>query len=104
MRKINTFRNATNSMLVWTPDTDKVAVIAWPDHSGESDDYLMSALGCWKDMREMDALNRTIVVLSEALSLIIRDNVPAHAVHNAMLSLEEYQAAIALDMPKKKPK
>ena len=92
--------NATNGMLCWTPGTDRVKVVPWPDTGGLSDGYSMTALACWSYMRRgLSFEKRKAIVFCEAVHLMVRDNVPPAAVHEALLALDEYRDGLADDMP-----
>ena len=91
--------NAGQMMLCWTPDTDKVALVRWPDTCGASKAYLCSALACDFAVHEMTFEQRKTMVFIEAMHLIIRDGCAARAVHRALLGLEEYRDGLSADMP-----
>lgn len=91
--------NATNTILCWTPETAHVGLVPWPDHGDLSRCYMCTALAPWVHVRKMNAKERQLIVFSEAMSLIVRDKCDPMAVHQALLSLDEYRDGCAEDMP-----
>lgn len=92
--------NAIDTMLCWTPDTDQVALVPWPDRiGGRSDRYQMTALACDARLQRMSFPERMAVVFAEAMHLIVRDGCDPRAVHRALLGLDEYRAGCSGDMP-----
>ena len=91
--------NAANAMLCWDPDSDRVALVEWPDASRKSDSYEMTGLACYTAIRDMDHERRKAVVFIEAMHLIVRDKVDPMALHRALLGLDEYRDGMAPDMP-----
>src|SRR5262249_54741182 len=87
--------NATNSVLCWTPNTSLVALLPWPDRDGLSRAYQFRDLACWAFVRDPTQAQRRGLVLALALELILRFRCPAHAVHGALMGLEEYVGALA---------
>lgn len=91
--------NATDTMLCWTPGTDEVALVPWPDSRGRSDRYRMTTLACTFDMKKMTFEQRKAIVYIEAMHLIVRDHCDPLAVHRALLDLDEYRDGCSADMP-----
>src|SRR5690349_10389675 len=89
--------SATNAMLCWTPGTTLVGLVPWPDHAGWSRLYRYHDFACWDGMGLLSTERRRAYVLATALQLITRDGCPAYAVHNALLSLDEYVSSLAED-------
>ena len=92
-------RSAKDSMICWNPGTDQVAIVPHPDRQGLSDKYLMTGLGAYKHVKEATFEDRKTIAFIEAVHLIIRDGCEPHAVHQAMMKLEEYRDGCADDMP-----
>ncbi|MBE7422328.1 MAG: hypothetical protein HS110_07850 [Zoogloeaceae bacterium] len=91
--------DVTNGILCWTPNTADVAVVPWPDEAGFSEGFGMTALGCWNYARHLEFEERKALVFVEAMHLIVRDKMPADAVHAALWVLDEYRDGCAEDMP-----
>jgi hypothetical protein len=87
--------NATNAVLCWTPNTSLVALLPWPDRDGLSQAYQFRDLACWAFVHDLTRDQRRGLVLALALELILRFKCPAHAVHGALMGLEEYVGALA---------
>lgn len=86
-------------MLCWNPESSDVAIIPWPDTTGQSKKYRMSGLAAYTHFQEMAFSRRKLMVFIEAMHLIIRDKCDPMAVHNALLELEEYEDGCSDDMP-----
>ena len=93
------YPDATEMMLCWNPGTVEVALIPWPDYSGASRRYRSSTLACWEHVRCLSFRQRKLFVFTEAMHLIMRDSVPAQAVHEVLLGLTEYRDGCSDDMP-----
>ena len=90
--------NATNGMLCWNPETDQVEVGPWPDRTGWSANYKMSALAPTA-VKKASFQKRKTIVFIEAVHLIVRDKCDPEAVHKALLNLEEYHDGLSDDFP-----
>jgi hypothetical protein len=84
-------KDATNHMLCWTPGTDQVALIPWPDTISLSDAYHCSTLACWSGAQEASLEKRIKWVFIEATHLIVHDGCDPAAVHKALSELDEYR-------------
>lgn len=91
--------NAQNAMLCWTPNTDQVALVAWPEGVDASRKFERSGLACYPEVRALPFEQRKTAVFIEAMHLIVRDGCEPKAVHAALLGLEEYRDGCAADMP-----
>ncbi len=89
--------NATNRMLCWDFDSDRVALVPWPDTRRLSDAYDCTSLACYTEIQDMDFEARKKAVFIEAMHLIVRDGCDPLAVHRALLGLEEYRDGLAED-------
>lgn len=85
-------------MFCWKPGTDDAKLVPWPDTADTARGYT-TTLACFHAFREFTFEQRQTQILSEALHAIVRDSVPAMAVHRALLPLAEYRDACADDMP-----
>lgn len=92
--------DCTNTMYCWTPGTDKVALIPWPDRAGRSAAYQRTAGACFSHQHDASFQERQVIVLADALAMIVRDKCDPKAVHLALMGLEEYASAMAEDMPR----
>ena len=90
--------DVTNGLLCWTPGTDQVAVVPWPDTDQLSDAYTCTSLAWWTHIQAMTFEQRKAEVFIDAVHLIVRDNIPPLAVHKALLALDEYRDGLAIDM------
>lgn len=93
-------RSIKDTMLCWNPNTDQVALVPHPDYRGLSDNYIMTSLAAYAVVNGMSRTERQALAFSEAMKLIVRDGCDPHAVHQAMMGLEEYRNGCAPDMPK----
>lgn len=91
--------SARTRMLCWTPGTDEVALVPWPDVTRRSDNYECSTLACNTDIQQGGFAYRKMAVFVEAVHLVIRDECDPQAVHRALLGLEEYRDGLSDDMP-----
>jgi hypothetical protein len=87
------------AMLVWNPGTSEVLVGPWPDRSGWSKPYKMSSGACYKIRAGKSKQYYKMMAFIDAMHLIVRDKVDPIAVHNAMLSIDEYRDGCSDDMP-----
>ena len=87
-------------MFAWNSNSNEVEVGPWPDISGWSLKYTMTAGATWVHVRDLthDQCIRYLYV--EAMHLIVRDKVDPMAVHNAFYIIDEYRDGLAVDMPK----
>jgi len=86
------------AMLVYNPGTDQVTVVPWPDYEHLSRGYLCSELACFRDFKELKKTMQKMVMFVTAYQAIVREEVDPKAMHNAMLSIDEYREHIAPDM------
>jgi len=92
--------NLKNAMVCWTPGTDKVGLVAWPDSCGTSNGYDFTWGACCSEVQKASFEKRKAMAFIEAVHLIVGDKCPADAVHRALLGLEEYVAGLSDDMPR----
>jgi hypothetical protein len=86
----------SEAMLVWTRG-EKVGVVPHPDRAGYSDDFRSSAGACWSTWRAMDDVGRRLQLMIEAWHISTFHEVPAAAVHEALLCIPEYRDMLATD-------
>lgn len=94
-----TLMQATEVILCWTPNTDRVVLVPWPDTSRHSDGFECTALACDADMHSLNFEERGKRVYVQAWHLVAFDGVPVLAVHQALLPLDEYRDGLAEDSP-----
>jgi hypothetical protein len=92
-------------MITWTPadwqdDPTRggARVVKHPDTSGRGSRYKYSAGACWGEVREWNKKDRTILVLSDALAMILRDGLDPAEVHRALWVLEGYRFGLPDDV------
>lgn len=85
-----------NAMLVWTRG-ERVGVVPHPDSKGLSKRFQSSVLACFAYWDRIDAIGRKLMLMTEAWHLAAFDNIPAPAVHEALLCIPEYRAMLADD-------
>lgn len=91
--------DARNFMLCATPNSDRAALVPWPDYAGASDEYEYTLLACSEAFRSLGFEGRKKMIFIEAMHLIVGDGVDPQALHKALLGLPEYRDALAPDMP-----
>lgn len=85
---------AKDSMLVYNPGTDQVAVFRYPIYNHEARDYKMSLLACDSTFRESRPAIRKTLLFIEAYQAIVRDGVDPGALHRALFVIDEYREGI----------
>lgn len=90
--------DAKSGMLCWTPYTDKIKVVDWPDVTNQSDGYACTGLACYTDIQKSSFEKRKTIIFIEAMHLIIRDGMPPQKVHEALCVLDEYIDGLADDV------
>jgi prophage regulatory protein len=91
--------SAKNGMLCWTPGTDQVEIVSYPDVRNLSKKFERFSLACFTRVRRMNFEQRKLQIFIDAMHLIVRDKCDPDAVHRALINLEEYRDAMAPDMP-----
>ena len=89
---------AKNTMLCWTPGTNQIKLVSWPDPEGHSKKYSMFVLACFSNFRKKSFKERSEIVYHEAMVLIIRDKCPPAFVHKTLMGLKEYVYGLPDDM------
>lgn len=92
--------DATNMILCWDAESDRVKLVPWPDAVRESNEYDFSCLAPWTHVRQADFETRKKIVFIEAMHLIVRDKCDPLAVHSALLGLAEYRDGLSDDAPR----
>ncbi len=88
---------AKTHMLCWTPNSNQVALVPWPDTERRSDSYDSTCLACDSCIQGASFAKRKLIVYVEALKLVVRDGVDPLALHRALLPLREYRSGLAED-------
>ena len=88
-----------STMIAWVPETDRIHVGPWPDRTGWSDAYSRTDGACFSDVRNVPPDRRLAMLFIAFNTIVVRDKVPAEAVHRAFLAIDEYRKAIAPDTP-----
>lgn len=86
-----TLLSATTSMWCWTPKTDLVCVIPWPDLTAISTAYEMTAGACYAFVHRLTPEQRQQYVVGEALRLMTHYRCDGPAVHAAFSAIREYR-------------
>lgn len=84
------------AMLVWT-DGEAVGVIEHPDKRELSDSFDMSVGACFTVWRKRTDEQRRLQLMVDAWHIAAFYNVPADAIHQALLSIPEYRDMLADD-------
>lgn len=89
---------AREVMVAWTPgNADHVRVGPWPDKARWSDAYLFTDGACylhWRECGEEELRTRLFCLFT---IMVTRDHMAPAAVHNALLSIDEYRDALPED-------
>ena len=83
--------NATNTMLLWSPETGDVLLKPWPQSDGQQRDY-RSSLACCANVQTASFEQRKTIIFIEAMRLIVRDGIDPRRLHGVLLGLDEYRA------------
>lgn len=88
------------AMLVWTRGK-RVGIVPHPDTRGISDGFQSSVGACFADWRTMGPHNQIHQLMIEAWHVAAFYDIPANAVHQALLAIPEYRNTLAQDcLPK----
>lgn len=88
------------AMLVWInrqPGAGAM-VVAHPDRDDAGGDFIRSAGACTSDWRDMTEGERLGNLLAWAWQAVVRDKVDLIAMHNALVVIPEFRAAMTPDM------
>jgi hypothetical protein len=88
----------TAALICWTPG-EAVDVVPYPDHHGLGDRHRMTSGACDAKVHGFSQIEAGHFVMSTALAMILADRVPADRVHAALWAIDEYRAALPVDMP-----
>lgn len=94
----------TEAMIAWTPETDRIKIGPWPDESGWSDAYEMTAGACASVLPDATPAERILAMFLWFHSIVVEDHVPPQAAHQAFLAIDEYRANIASDISRARTK
>lgn len=90
----------SDAMLVWSSG-EKVGVVPHPDDRGLADDFRSSVGACFTSWREQTTEGQKAMLMVEAWHVAAFYDIPAKAVHEAMLCIPEYRDMLADDcLPK----
>lgn len=84
------------AMLVWSAG-EKVGVVPHPDERGLSDGFRSSVGACFANWREKSAAQRRAQLMVDAWHVAAFYDIPAQAVHDALLCIPEYRDMLADD-------
>lgn len=90
---------AKEVILCWTPGTDQVALVEWPDQTRASDQFKSTGLACYTHIHELSFEQRKTDIFVAATCLVVRDRCDPMAVHRALSGLKEYCDGCPPDMP-----
>lgn len=82
------------AMILWTPRSLNVCVVRWGSEDPRIHDreqFGRSDCAPWEDYRAGSASYQLARLWRCALTIILRDDVPPSAVHNALLVVKEYR-------------
>lgn len=85
------------AIIAWNPVTTEIAVGRWPDETGWSDAYPMTAGACDRCPGKPTKSKLLARLFNLFNMIVVRDCIPAQAAHRAFLSIDEYRRAIAPD-------
>lgn len=89
---------ALTHIVCWTPDTDEIALVEWPDEQRLSARFACTALACDMMVHGMSRDKRIIYTLLVALRCIVAYNIPPDIVCQTFDKLEEFSSAFN-DLP-----
>ncbi len=74
----------------WTPNSDKVALVPFPDDAGLSVNYQSADLGCNQLFRQLEGEKKQMYLYRLAVEVMTEDKVDAKTVHNCLMHVSEY--------------
>ena len=85
-----------HAMVAFTPGTDQIVVVPYPDKSGWCTKLaLIYTIGAsanyWKAMNKRD---RQLALLADAMTIVVENKCPPAAVHRALSVIPEYRALV----------
>ena len=88
----------TEAMICWNPDTDKIAVVPWPDQKRWSKQYQATTGACEARLHDMDEAQRGRMLFIHFNTIVVGDHVGVEAAHQAFLEIDEYRQLISPDI------
>lgn len=90
-----------DALIAWNPETDQIKVdslrLNWSTRWDAA--YEMTTGGCNAEVQDMSDLSARHCVLSEFVTIVVRDRVDIDAAHREFLKIDEYRRAIPSDVP-----
>ena len=83
--------------IAWNPGTDEIDVIPWPDMGTRADRYLMAVGANFRHVRQASPDQQKALLFIDFNTVVVRDNVPVAAAHEAFLKIDEYRWSISPD-------
>lgn len=87
-----------NAMLCWDSDTNRAKVVPHPDRQRISEAFEFSTGACSSEWKGRTEGHRLAVLMIDAWQAVVRDGVSAETMHDALLAIPEFRAAIAADV------
>lgn len=96
---------AVEAMIVWTPAASgneltagRITVVPWPDVGDRGGSFLRSVGACSGDFHRLTPDQRLAKLMLWFHQIVLRDQVPLEAAHQAFLGIDEYAEGIALSI------
>lgn len=90
---------AKMSMFAWNRNSDQIKVGSWPDTTGWSNKFDLTAGACEARVASMNDDQLRAYLFIQAIHVIVGDKVDPISVHNAFCKIDEYRDCLADDMP-----
>ena len=87
-----------DTMIAWTPETERVRVGPHPDKTGWSSGYVMTSGACFLWWAGLSDEARLIALFSLFHRMILLDKIDPQIVHQAFLRIDEYREEIAPEL------
>lgn len=88
-----------HAMLCWDSETNRAKVVPHPDFNRVSDGYAFTTGASWLKWHSRTNEQRLTLLMLDAWQAVIRDGVSAEVMHEALLAIPQFRAAIAADVP-----
>jgi len=99
----NTSVPLVRAMLCWNADRPNqrgpvgARVVWYPDRAWQADAYRVSVGACFSEWGGMSDRQRRLQLMLDAWAAVVRDGVPAAAMHEALLAIPEFRAMMSSD-------
>lgn len=90
---------AKDALICWERCTPFVMVVPFPDRERLRPDGMSHIGACMVEWQEANAAKRKLLMYFEYVTLLVRDKVPADALHRAFLTIREYRDGLSFDTP-----